>query len=205
MKRMSRQKGKAGYIALAKKQRLIIALIMLAIPLTIFFTAKAYVGTNRNVFSIVAALGCIPAAKCIVDFIMIAMQKDAPEEIIRITEKEAGDLPRAYELVVTAYEGRMPLDALVVCGNNAIAHTTYGKREQIGQMEKHISKILTGNGYSPVNVHIFSEKKAYAERVRQLASNPEIHRSGIKFKPDSRYPDLTRDECILHTIMAISL
>ncbi len=203
--RGSGRKGSFGYIAREKKKRFLIAALMLAIPLIIFFSAKAYIGTTRNVFSVVAILGVLPAAKFIVNFIMMMMQKSAPEDIIDLTEKHVGTLPHAYELIVTAYEGSMPLDAVTVCGNQVIAFSTYGNRDQFEMMEKHIAKILTGNGYSSVNVHIFMEKRIYADRLKQLSSSPEKYREGIRFTPDSRYPDLSRDECILHTIMAIAL
>ncbi len=198
-------KGEYGYIAFQKKRRFAIAAIMLAIPLTIFFTAQAYIGTNKNIFTVVAILGVIPASRFIVNFIMTVMQKSAPEEIIHLTKESAPDLPQAFELVVTAYEGSMPLDAVTVCGSEVTAYSTYGKRDDFEKMEKHIARILTGNGYASVHVRIFQEKGKYTERLRQLAADPEKYRAGIAFKPDSRYPDLTREECILHTIMAISL
>ncbi len=178
---------------------------MLAIPIVIYTSGRIYTGTNQNVFSILAALGAIPAAKFIVDFIMICMQKSASSEIVELTEQNAGDLIRGYELVVTAYEGAMPLDSIVICGGQAAAFSTNGKTDLIEKMEKHISKILKDNGYVQVNVHVFQEKKAYVDRIRQLSADPEKYRNGIAFTPDTRYPDLTREECILHTIMAISL
>ncbi len=205
IKKTPKGKGKFGYIAAQKKKRLGIAALMLSIPLIIYFTGRIYFGTASNVFSILAALGAIPAAKFIVDFIMIMMQKSAPEEIYSLTEEHAGQLPRAYELVVSAYEGTLPLDAVVVCGNNVMAFSTYGSRDKFEFTEKHIARILTGNGYGNANVRIFSEKKAYADRITQLAANPEIHRAGLKEYPDERYPSLNRETCILHIIMAISL
>ncbi len=205
IKKNPKGKGNYGYIARQKKKRLGIAVFMLAIPLVIYFTGRIYFGSTKNVFSIIAALGAIPAAKFIVDFIMIMMQKSAPEEIYTLTEKYAGDLPRGYELVVSAYEGTLPLDAVVICGNNVMAYSTYGSRDRFEFTEKHIARILTGNGYGNVNVRIFSEKKAYTDRIAQLALSPEIHRAGLKEFPDDRYPHMNRETCILHIIMAISL
>ena len=198
-------KGSAGYVRYEKIRRLIIMLVMFAIPIAIYISAYRITGTNRNIMTVVAVLGIIPAARFAVSFIMIMLQKDADPEAVAVTEKCASQLVHGYELTVTAYEGRMPLDALVICGNEVVCVSVSGKKDEFAFMEKHITKILNTNGYFGSNVKIFSDVRKYEERVQQLAADPEKFRSGIDFKPDERYPDLGREELILHTIMAISV
>ena len=194
-----------GYIRQQKIRRGLITLLMFAIPVGIFISAQMMTGTTKNIMTVVSVVGIIPAAKFAVDWIMILMNKSAPEEIVELTRQKAGNLACGFELVVTAYEGSMPLDAVVVCGNECVCFSTWGKKELIALMEKHIFKILCGNNYYSVNVKIFQEKRAYADRLTQIAANPDHYREGIRFTPDERYPDLSRDELILHTVMAISL
>lgn len=198
-------KGSLGYIRYEKVKRAIIMAIMFAIPIAIYYTAYRVTGSNRNIMTIVAIVGIIPAAKFAVSFIMIMMQKDAPEEIASKTGEIAGELVHGYELTVTAYEGRMPLDAIVICGNEIACFSSRGDKSQFQFMEKHIKKILNSNNYFDTNVKIFDSDKHYFDRIKALASDPEKYRAGIKFSGDERYPELTREECIFHTIMAISL
>ena len=80
-----------------------------------------------------------------------------------------------------------------------------GKKDEFAFMEKHITKILNSNGYFGSNVKIFSDIRKYEERLQQLAADPEKFRNGIDFKPDEQYPDLSREELMLHTIMAIAV
>lgn len=199
------RKGKYGYIRYEKKKRALFTLGLFALPLTVFFIGLYMTGTRNNILSVLAILGVIPAAKFAVDWIMVMMQKSADPEIVDITEKTAGNLTRAYELVVTAYEGRMPLDAVVVCGNQVVCCSPRGDQKKFAFMEKHMADILKNNGYHSVKVKIFPDLRHYQERIGQLADAPEKYREGIKFTTDEKYPDLSRDELIKHTLLAISI
>ena len=198
------QKGSFGYVAYERKKRLIITFIMFAIPLIIFFSGIAYAHTRKNILTIVAIVGILPAAKCAVSLIMIWLQKPADLQVVEQTEEKAGNLTRGYELMVTAYEGRLPLDSVVVCGNQVVCFCS-AKKGKFDFMEKHMAKILSSNGYYSVKVKIFRDFKPYLERISQLSRDPEKYREGIKFKPDERYPELSREELILHVLMAISV
>ena len=64
--------------------------------------------------------------------------------------------------------------------------------------------ILKQNGYK-VEVKVFKELKTYLERMDYLNAHKQELEQNISFKPDERYPDLSRDQLIKHTILAISL
>lgn len=191
-------------MAYERKKRLVITLIMFAVPLIIFFSGIAYAHTRNNVLTVVAVVGILPAAKCAVNLIMICLQPKANPEVVEKTEQKAGNLVRGYELMVTAYEGRLPLDAVVVCGNQVVCYCG-AQKGKFEFMEKHMAKILSSNGCYSVKVKIFRDVKHYEDRISQLAKDPEKYREGIKFKPNETYPDLSREEVILHLLMAISV
>ena len=203
--RLKTPKGQPGYIAYEKKKRTILTLIMFAIPLIIFFTGLIQTGTRKNLFTLVAILGILPAAKVGVNWIMILLQRNADPEMVKKTQERAGTLTQAYELTVTAYEGRMPLDCLVICGNTVACYSANGDRSKFGFMEQHMAKILSGNDYYGVKVKIFNQERPFLERVESLAKDPDKYREGIRFTPDERYPDLSREELIKQVLMAISI
>ena len=73
-----------------------------------------------------------------------------------------------------------------------------------GQIEKWLDKM--GESLMIYSDEIIGEdEKHYEERIRLLAADPEKYRSSISFTPDENYPDLSREELMLHTIMAISV
>ena len=78
------------------------------------------------------------------------------------------------------------------------------KQKDSAYMEEHVQKILRSNGYKE-KVRIFTELKPFLERLDYMNSHKEELNENIRFTPDESYPDLSRDELIKHTILAISL
>lgn len=202
-KEMKVNKGDFGYIKAQKKKRALLTTVLYAIPLTIFFTGLFITKTRLNLFTFVAIMGCLPASKCAVGMIMMLMQKPLSQEIYEKIEARRGELVMAFELTVTAYEKNTPIDSLAVCGNAVVGYSASPKAD-LSFAENHIRDILKGNGYR-VNVKIFKDLKPYLDRLTSLNQNRDQLREGISFTPDENYPDLSREELIKHTILAISL
>ena len=198
------RKGKVGYIRKEKVRRAFITALAFMLPLGLYFIATGYYGSNQNIFTIVAVLGILPAAKFMVGWIVILPQKSAPAGIVAITEDKAGDLVHGYELVVTAYEGRMQLDAVVICGNECVCYSSIGDPKQFEFMEKHISGILNANEYYNVNVKIFNEERNYTDRITRLAADPQMYRDSVAHAKEGQEPR-EREELILYVIKRISL
>ena len=198
------KKGTYGYIKNEKIKKLLIAAILLLIPLIIYISGWIYHGTRNNILAVVAIVGCLPACKAIVGVIMIWMQKPMDAALYEQAKAAAGNLTGGYELVFTAYEHTTPVNALVVCGDEIICYTPDGKADP-SYLEKHIRKIMADNGYKNVHVKVMKEFKHYLQRVESLRDNQDRYREGLTFHPDERYPDLSRDEVIYHTLLAISL
>lgn len=197
-------KGSYGYYAYEKKRRVLIVAFLFSLTLLIFFTGYIMTGTRRNLFTLVAILGVLPAAKWAVQMIMILLQKPADPKVVEITERIAGDLTHGYELCVTAYEGRLPLDAVVVCGSSIAAYSS-AQKGKFEFMETHVRKILHGNGFGNPAFKIFRKLEQYEERIRQLAADPQKYREGLRYTPDEQHEGETRDEAVLRVIKNISL
>lgn len=198
------QKGEHGYFAWEKIKRILINVFLYAIILLIYMTGIIRTHTNKNMFSLIAILGMLPTARWTVSMIMALIQKPVSQEAYEITEKTAGNLTRGYELCVTAEEGRLALDSLVVVGNNVVAYTSASKG-LFEFMQKHIAKILSSNGLYGANVKIFLDLPHYEDRIRQLAENPDRYRVNLKNAADAVHEGETRDEAMLRVIKAISI
>ncbi|MDO4322052.1 MAG: hypothetical protein Q4C61_05950 [Lachnospiraceae bacterium] len=198
------KKGNWGYIKYQKKRTFLITFVMFLIPLTIYVTGYIQTKTRLNLFTFVAILGCLPACKSLVSLIMIMMQKPLSAENYEAARKANGDLVAGYELVFTAYEHTTPVNTLVVCGDQVVCYTPDEKTDE-AYLEKHISKILTVNGYPSAQVRVMKDFRKYQQRAADICSRQEHYREGIEFTPDERYPDLSREELIYHTLLAISL
>ena len=155
-------------------------------------------------FTLIAILGILPAAKWTVSMIMALLQKPFSREAYEATETIAGNLVRGYELCVTAEEGRLALDAVVVCGSFVAAYTS-ANRGLFEFMQKHIAKILSSNGLYGMNVHIFLNLDQYRDRIRALAQDPDKYRANLKHAADAVHEGETRDEAVMRVIRNISV
>ena len=198
------KKGSYGYIKYAKIKTFLITFVLFAIPLVIYVTGYIQTKTRLNLFTFVAILGCLPACKSLVGLIMIAMQKSMPEEKYREASAAAGTLVAGYELVFTAYEHTTPVNALIVCGDQVVCYTPDEKADP-AYVEKHLTRILTVNGFPSVQPKVMKDFRKYLQRVSEIAGRAEHYREDIEFRPDERYPELSREELIFHTLLAISL
>lgn len=200
---MKAEKGNYGYIKAQKKKRSLITAGLFLIPIVIFLTGLHETGTRLNMFTFVAIMGCLPASRSAVGCIMMLMQKSMDPEVYKKVEDQAGGLVRAYELTVSAYEKNTQIDSLVVCGYHVVGYSSSPKADT-AFVQKHIKEILKGNGFKS-DVKVFTDLKAYLERVSQLAARREEIEADITYTPNETYPELSRSELVKHTILAICL
>lgn len=196
-------KGDYGYFAAEKKRRLLITAVLFAVPLAIFFSAWIYHGSRLTVWTVVAVVGCLPACKSMVGLIMILRCRPMDEKLYQKIHAHAGALVMSYEMYMTFYEKSAFIDAFAVCGNQVVGYSSDPKIDA-EFMAQEAKKIIRKNGYK-VTVKILKELRPYLERLDSMNGHREALEEGIKFTPDERYPDLSRNELIKHTILAICL
>lgn len=200
---MKAAKGSFGYITYEKKKRLIITLILLSLPLLFFFTGLYVTGNRNNLFTVVAVVGSLPACKSMVGLIMIFMQKSISKEEYEKISKHAKGLEMSYEMLITSYDKNAYIDAFAICGNTVVGYTSKEDID-INYVQEYVQKIVRHNGYK-VDVKIMKELSKYLDRLDSMNKNREALEKDIKFTPDETYPELTRNQLIKHTILAISL
>lgn len=196
-------KGEFGYFAAEKKRRLLITAALFAVPLAIFFSAWIYHGSRLTVWTVVAVVGCLPACKSMVSLIMIFRCHPMDEKRYQEIHAHAGNLVMSYEMYMTFYEKSAFIDAFAVCGNQVVGYSSDPKIDT-EFMAQEAQKIIRKNGYK-VNVRILKDLRPYLERLDSMNEHREALEEGIKFTPDERYPGLSRNDMIKHTILAICL
>ena len=160
-------KGEYGSTLYRRKISAIRTVFLLAVSLGIFLTGLFMYGSNRNVFSIIAALGCLPAGWSGVNLVMfmraVVCSKDAYEAI----EKARGGLLIYYELEMTSYERSYHIAAATVMERNVCC---YSEDRQIiaSECEKHIREQLALGGYTDHTVSVFTDIERFTERLSQL-------------------------------------
>ena len=195
--------GNFGYFASEKKHRLAVTAILFAVPLSVFFAAWIILKTRMTIWTVGCVVGCLPACRSMVNLIMILMRHPMDRNLYEEIHSHAGSLVMAYEMYMTFYEKSAYIDAFAICGNEVVGYSSDPDIDT-DFMAKEAQKIVRKNGYK-VNIKIVRDLRPYLERLDSMNEHRESLEEGIRFTPDEKYPDLSRNELIRHTLLAICL
>lgn len=154
-------KGSYGYLDTQRKYEIARTVIYFLISFGIFFGGMYLTGTRKNLLTIVAVLGMLPASKSLVSVIMFARFKSFKEKI------ETGEVLGAYDMIFTSEKKNYPVDHLCVSDGCIIGYThSAGFDEQA--FKDHVLTILSAEKLTGLTVKIFTDKKAYMNRISSL-------------------------------------
>ncbi|MDO5363152.1 MAG: hypothetical protein Q4F03_11005 [Eubacteriales bacterium] len=202
-KKQKIKKGDYGYFKAEKKKQLFITFVLFAVPLGIFFSAWVYHKSRLTIWTVISVVGCLPACKALVNLIMILRCRPMDESLYLKIREHQGSLVMAYEMYMTFYEKSGYIDAVAVCGNTVACYSSDPKIDA-GFMGEQAQQIVRKNGYK-VTIKIFTDLKPFLERLDSMNEHRESLEADIKFTPDERYPEFSRNEMIRHTILALCL
>ena len=160
-------KGEFGYIAYRKKVAIIRTGVGLLVAVGLFVAGLIVYGSQKNFLSIVAALGCLPTGWSAVNLIMFLRAKGCSESAHDQIEKVCGGLLIHYDHVITSYDKNFNVSASTVLDKN-ICCFTEDKSYDLSDLEKHIKKMMSQNGYSNYSIKVFDKLDAFLDRLSQL-------------------------------------
>lgn len=161
------KKGSFGYLNWKKKVSILVAAVLVAMVMIVYFGALRYFGTNRNVFSLLAALMCLPAGKAVVDVVMYVRAKGCSDAAGALIEMRTADLAAAYDLYLTSYDNNYQLSHLAAA-NRSICALTESDSCNIKEGETHIRKMLQDNGFQDYTIKIFRDRAKYLDRLDEM-------------------------------------
>ena len=159
-------KGTYGYITKKRTQVLIMTLIMFAVSAALFIAGYVTTGSNQNLLTIVAVLGCLPASKSLVSFIMYFKASGCSENAKERILPAEGELLGMYDMYFTSYKMNFPISHMVVEGKNICGVTE--KSFDTKACEEHLETLLKQSGYKDLTVKIFTDINKYIDRLGQL-------------------------------------
>lgn len=164
---MKVMKGRPGYLQAHKKKTIIQSAIAFLLVFAILILGYMQTGTKLNMLTLVAVLGCLPAAKMLVAAITAfphqSIEKKMSDELIR----ESEHLTVIYDMVITSYEKIMPVDCIAIM-NNTICGFTRSKKVDTDYAANHIKQILNQNQFTKVSVKLFTDYSAFLIRVKEM-------------------------------------
>ena len=160
-------KGQFGYLAAKRKLVLIRTIIFFAVPLSLLAAGIISTGSRRNLLTIVAVLGCLPACKSLVSLILYIRARGCGDEAHRILKASGGSLEGMYDMYFTSYRQNFAISHMVSAGKNLCGFTEDPKCDAKA-CEEHLTAMLRQGGCKEITLKIFTDLDKYCERLRQL-------------------------------------
>ena len=169
MKRI--KKGTYGYIAFQRKVEIAKTIIMLALSFGLYNLGIYSTGSNKNLLTLFAVLGCLPMAKFCVNAIMFIRAKGCSEELYN--KLEAKNLSADfYDLYFTAFKKNYQVSALTYKRKSLIG-VSEDENIDIAEAEAHLKAILENAGAKDATVKIFKDTDKFIDRLSELSSLEE--------------------------------
>ncbi|MCI5869067.1 MAG: hypothetical protein MR224_06100 [Dorea sp.] len=176
---MKIEKGQPGYIKARKVRYLMLAIAEFAIVTAVYVLGYMQTGTKANLFTVVAVVGCLPAAKMLVEFITMAPHKSIDVDKYQEIETKADLVIRGYDMVITSSEKVMPLDAVVISGHVVCGYTSSPKTDETA-LARHIKNILQENHFEKMTVKIFHDYSAFLARAEGMNNIAAVEKTGTR-------------------------
>ena len=176
---MKTEKGCAGYIRSQQKVRTVRTVILFLIVFAVFAAGMLMNhGDRRNIYSIVAAVVCIPAAMSAVSMIMMWMRKPVTASFAEEMRRLAGDARLLMELYVTTSEHGLYLHAAVIRDDCAAAYAPEARSAAALQaVASHLRNSLN-QACGPVRLTVTQDRDEFLTAVKELAAlrteDPEL-------------------------------
>lgn len=187
-------KGDAGYIRVKKKRALIKTILEFGICIAILVLGIVQTGDRLNLLTIVAILGCLPAAKALVELIMILPHHSISEEMAAEIDLNADLLTRVYDMVFTSEKNIMPVECIVISNNTVCGYASDPKAD-INLVSNHLKQYLYANKLTDVSVKIFDNYTAFETRAEGMNKIVSVDRKDTK----------EREEVIRQVLLNLSL
>lgn len=170
-------KGNYGYIQAKRTGVTIRTILFFAISIAIFVMGYATTGTRKNLLTVVAVLGCLPACKSLVNMIMFFKAKGCSQEAMEKISPYEGHLIGMYDMYFTSYQRNFAISHMVVEDKIILAYTE-DKKFDVKECKEHLSIMLKQGGVKDMTITISDNLDKYCEQLKGLneknqETNPE--------------------------------
>lgn len=161
------KKGIYGYIKKQRTREIIKTAVLFFVSISLYIAGYAATKTNKNLLTLVAVLGCLPAGQSAVTMIMFLRANGCSAALKEMIGDKAARLCGRYDLYLTSYAKNFQISHLVIKGKNLIGITEQDNFDEAACYE-HLKNMFGQNGFPNITVKIFKDKGKYLERIKSL-------------------------------------
>lgn len=200
MKAEKKKKGEKGYLSYQKKNTVLRTVILFSLSLAIYLTGYISTGSNQNLLTIVAVLGCLPACRSAVNMIMILKYQGIREEDSQKIAPHGKACAQLWDLVFTSYEKNFAIHHMAFKGNCLIGYSADPSCDARA-CERHLHSMCVQNNLQDVEIKIFKELPKYINRLDQIVALPDYEGKDAREGEES----VPRAELVCALMRAVSL
>lgn len=160
------KKGCFGYLKHQRTVEILKTVLCLAVSVALYRIGIYSTGSNKNLLTLVAVLGCLPMAKFAVNSIMFIRANGCSREAKEKMDAK-GLTPLFFDLYFTTFKKNFQISALDYKKKNLIM-LTEDSNIDMQAAEDHFKEVLGNCGYSTVTVKIFTDMDKFIDRMSEL-------------------------------------
>ena len=160
-------KGTYGYLKRKRTLVMIRTIIFFGIALALFAAGYITTHTKRNLLTVVAVLGCLPACKSLVNLIMYFRASGCSESAYQQIIKAEGRLIGMFDMYFTSYQKNYAVSHMVVEDRIILAYTE-DKGCDLLSCREHLENMLKQAGYKDMTITVNNDLSKYCEQLRGL-------------------------------------
>lgn len=172
-------KGNPGYLDYKKKVEIIRTVIYFAIVAAVFILGYSQAHTKKNLLTVAAVLGCLPASKALVGVISRFPYPSIASIRAEEIKSKTGHITVIYDMIITSREKIMPVSCIILSGNTIFGYTD-SEKVDLKYAATHIRGILNQNQFSDASVKILNNYTAFLARAEGLDSIAAIEKVDTK-------------------------
>ena len=165
-------KGDRDYLKKKRTRVIILTIIYFVAALSVFLIGYITTGTKRNLLTVVAVLGLLPACKSVVNMIMFLQAKGCSESAASKIEEHAGRLISMFDMYFTSYSKNFSVSHMVVDNKVVIGYTEDEKFDSKA-FNEHIETMLKNAGHNIVTISVTDNIDKYIEMLDNINKEAE--------------------------------
>ena len=160
-------KGSYEHAKYKRTVDIIITIFLFLLSLGLFVIGYVATGSKKNLLTIVAVLGLLPACKMVVDVIMCFRVKPVEESVREGIDASIGKLYGLYHMYFTSYDKNFPIDHLVITSNSVIGLCSDPKFDE-KMFITHLKDYMRKDGIKDITIKIFDDYNKYLNRLSEI-------------------------------------
>ncbi len=168
-KKQKFEKGDCGYINQHKVRQLFITFLSLIMVAVIFYTGVLRYHNTKSIFTVIAAVAAIPAAKVAVSYLVMAKYKSCDRQLYEEAVRLAPDSLILADLLISSTEKILPMPIAVIRDNSVYLFTGL-ETEAVKKSEIYIRTVLETEA-RVTNIKVFNRQEAFFKGISALNGN----------------------------------